>query len=132
MIVDEIAEYLEDQGVGTVGDDIFVGAQPTDPILCTIVKDTGGLPPDKYVPIKNPTCQIIARATTYLAAKNLVQASYDALVKKENFNLPNSDGSDDDGGTYIYWIEALQEPAEIGRDKNDNWEFSCNFRLITR
>ena len=45
-LVDEIAEYMEAVGLGTVGQDIFKLTFPSSINECFLVLPTGGLPPD--------------------------------------------------------------------------------------
>jgi len=125
MLIEEIADYLVTKGIGTKGTDIFLATQPTTPDACVTILDTGGFAPDNELPIKEPTIQIITRGSDndYETAKQKALDIYEELHKLSNVTLTTS---------YVYLIEALQEPTSIGRDEADRFEISCNYRLKVR
>jgi hypothetical protein len=123
MLIEAIADYLETEGVATKGTDMFLAVQPDSPDNCLTIYDTGGFAPDNELPIKDPTIQVISRATDYETAKQEALDVYGELHKLANQTL---------GDFYIYLIEAMQEPGSIGRDSADRFEISCNYRLKVR
>ena len=123
--INEVAQYLEDQGIGTLADDIFVNYMPPKPNSCVMVKSTGGFKPDDYIPEENPTFQILVRDPDLDAAMAKAQAIVSALHLKANLTLV-------DGGQYFYYIDLLSEPGPIGPDENEREEISLNFRCLLR
>lgn len=121
-MIDDIADYLEDQGRGTVGTSIFVGYMPPD-INGIAVLDTGGSQPDKYIPTKEPTFQIFIRSTNYDTGKTLLEAVRSDLHRKANITL---------GETFFYFILALSEGGHLGREENGKDIFSMNFQARLR
>ena len=124
-LISEVAEYLEDQGVGTVGTDIFVGYLPESVVPSLAVIDTGGLQPDRYLPTKEPTFQIYIRSATYSSGKAKLDAVRDALHKQVNTTLVSA-------GEYIYFIFAISEGGHLGRNPAGQDEFSMNFQARLR
>lgn len=124
-LIDDVADYLEDQAVGTVGTNIFVGYTPESPDACVVVLDTGGTEPDKYIPTHEPTFQVFIRATDYSTGKAKLEAVRTALHQKANLNLVA-------GGNYFYFILAISEGGHLGRDENGRDLFSMNFHCRTR
>ena len=124
-LIDEVADYLEDQAVGTVGTDIFVGYLPESPNACIAVLDTGGMQPDPYLPTKEPTFQVFIRATNYDNGKTKLDAVRAILHQKANLQLISA-------GTYHYFILALSEGGHVGRDEIGRDLFSINFQTRTR
>lgn len=122
-LIADIAQYLEDQGVGTLATDIFIGFAPDAGDTVIAVLDTGGLKPDNYLPTKEPTFQVFIRAATYEAGKTLLDTVRSALHRKFNATI---------GSTYVYFIEALSEGGNIGRNDRGLDEFSINFHCKTR
>lgn len=118
MKASDMAQYLEDQGHGTVGTDIFYSFQPDTPDACITVLDTGGLAPDRYIPHAEPTFQVLVRSTTY----DLAEAKAEAIVTELHDSVHKTIGGD-----YHYYIFLLTEPAAIGRDENGRDEISINF-----
>lgn len=118
MVSVEIAEFLEDNSIGTVGANIFYSRLPDQPDNCIAVYDTGGIAPNRYVPIAQPTFQIIIRNKAYATGKAIAESIVALLDRRMNEEI---------GGTYFYSIFLMGEPAHIGADKKDRDEFSMNF-----
>lgn len=124
-LIDNIADYLEDNGVGTVTTDIFVGYMPDSPNSCIAVLDTGGSTPDAYLPTKSPTFQVLVRALNYNAGKSTLDSIKALLHRKTNLNLVS-------GGDYCYYILAMSDGGHIGRDEKGLDLFSINFQTLTQ
>lgn len=122
-LIDDIAEYLETEGVGTVATDIFKSYLPDGVDTGVAVLDTGGPQPDKELPTKSPTFQIFIRATDYETGKALLEAVRTALHQVGNEQI---------GDTYFYYILAQSEGGHIGRNERGLDEFSINFICKTR
>lgn len=125
IIIDDIADFLEDNSIGTVGTDIFVGQQPDSPANCVTILDTGGLRPDIDLPTKKPTFQVLVRNSNYANGAAKLSAIRDILHRKYNATLVG-------GGNYFYSINAISEGGHIGQDDIGNDEFSMNFEAWTR
>lgn len=126
-IVEQIAEYLEDQGIGAVGTSIFWSYLP-DPDsgdFNIAVMDTGGPEPDKYLPTKEPDFQVFVRAKDYATGKAKVDAIRTALHQKKGLELI----TDED---YFYFILLRGEGGHLGRNDAGRDEFSMNFRSRIR
>ena len=68
LLIDQLATYLQGQGEGTVGVDIFKTHRPASPVACITLYATGGYPPDLYTEREHPTVQIVTRAASPNAA----------------------------------------------------------------
>lgn len=128
-LIEEIAEYLEDEGIGTVGTSIFIGKLPDDADVqndIVAIFDTGGFPPDAHVPLKERTVQIIVRDTLYVDANTTATSVRDLLHNRFWQDIVS-------GGT-IFQLRssALQEPTNIGQDDKNRYEISCNYLFLTR
>lgn len=124
-VISEVATYLDDQGLGSEGVDIFHSYLPdtNDPAIAVL--DTGGMQPDHYLPTKEPTFQIFIRAASYALGKAKLDAVRTALHQKANINLVAN-------GIYFYFIFAMSEGGHIGRNAAGQDEFSINFQARTR
>lgn len=124
MLIDEIADYLAAQGLGTVGVDLFVGHLPTAPDTALAVFATGGLPAGSY-PLDAPTVQVRSRAENILAAYTRLAEVYDALHGLHHITLP--------GGTWVLNCLGVQSaPTGLGQDDAGRDEFVINFSLTVR
>lgn len=123
MIALAIANKSETLLLGTVGTDIFVSKMPPDTDNCFAVYDTSGLPSDPYLPIRQPTLQIVVRNTSYTTGKAKIEAVRKALHQLANFTQDS---------IYFYMILANSDGGYIGQDANGRHEFSINFRTKVR
>jgi hypothetical protein len=124
-LIDDIADYLEDQELGTVGTDIYAGYLPDYPDSCITVLDTGGSPPDPDLPTKEPTFQVFIRDVNYSDGKTALDSVRSVLHQQANIQLV-------DGGNYFYFILAISEGGHVGRDEVGRDLFSINFQCRTR
>lgn len=123
---EEVAQFLEDEGVGTFGTDIFV-SKLNDAVNDTIaVIDTGGMPPDDYLPLPKRTIQIIVR--------RLDQAESISVAREIRDLLHNRFWQDVSSTGTIFQLRstAMQEPTPIGQDEKNRYEVTCNYLFLTR
>lgn len=122
-LIDDIAQHLHNEGIGTLGTNLFKSSFPDDEGQSFIIgiMDTGGVAPDTYLPIDNPTFQISVKATTYTTGKAKLEAIKSALHQKANTDLGVS------GASYYYYIHAQSNGGHIGKTINGYDEFSINF-----
>lgn len=122
-LIADIADFLEDAGVGTLSTDLFYSYMPADLNAGVCVIDTGGPQPNPDVPLKNPTFQIFVRAADYDTGKTKLEAVRTALHRVQNQTI---------GSYYFYYILASSEGGHIGRNEAGKDEFSINFETLTR
>lgn len=125
ILIEQVGQYLEDQGVGTVGTNIFLGYQPETPDNCVAVILTAGSTPSIDIPTKEPRFQILIRNTNHETGNNKLNTIRDLLHQFKNSELVS-------GQTYFYYIFAVNEGGTIGRDPNGRDEWSINFYTKTR
>lgn len=125
VVIDDIAQYLATNGVGTLGTDLFKSFVPSTPDDCVTVLDTGGVKPDADIPTKSPTFQVYIRAASYSAGRAKLDSVRALLHQVANQNLVANQ-------TYFYYILALAEGGHLGRDANGRDLFSINFQALTR
>ena len=112
LLIHQLAAWLEAEGEGTVGTDIFRFQRPSSPVACVSVHPTGGYPPDRYTERELPTVMLFARA-----------ASPDGALEKAYslFNrLHGCQGLDFGGGIFALTIEAIGSPQYVGDERADN------------
>lgn len=125
--LDEVADYLQTQGVGTVASaintgDIFIEDIPPDPTnVIVILGATGVSIPggSRQIGTLNfPRFQVYVRNTSYTTASAKLKAVRDALHAKYGVILPN---------WRILSCHADQEGGPVGKDDSGRFEFSINF-----
>ena len=125
ILVNDIADYLANEELGTVGTDIFVGNQPGSPTNCITVIDTGGTAPPIDLPSRKSTFQVLVRNSEYPTGAQMLESIRSALHNKYGITLVP-------GGNYCHSINAQSEGGHIGKDDLGNDEFSMNFMAYVR
>ncbi|HYD35555.1 MAG TPA: minor capsid protein [Vitreimonas sp.] len=124
-LITDIVDYLDDQGIGTTGTNLFEGYIPDAPDTCIAVLNTGGTRPDPDIPTKSPTFQVFIRATSFAAGQSRLDQVREALHRQSNIEFVTDE-------TYVYYVLALAEGGHVGRDENGRDLFSINFKALTR
>ena len=120
----EIAEYLEDQSIGTVGTTLFYGRMPdleTSTTIAVIV-DHGGPPPPASLPQRDVLLQVMVRAATYDLARKFAGQVH---------NLLHGLIAVDVGDNTVQSALAMGLPAYIGPDDNGRELVSGNYVFHT-
>lgn len=93
--------------------------------VCATVKLTGGGSPGKYIKeVRNPSFQILVRATHPRDAEEKANEIFQFLNGKEFFNV---------GAAFVAYCKADQStPVYIGKDENDRSIYSLNFTCIIK
>ena len=121
MLLSDIGDYLETEGVGVVHVDIFKGMMPDQPDNCTSLFEYAGKPPDLHWDGEYPGLQVRVRNKSYEAGRIKIDSIYKTLHGLNEQTL---------GTTRYLLIKSNGSPESIGRDKNDRVEFVCNFSVI--
>lgn len=121
-LLDNLAQYLVDEGICTKkGKDVFIGVLPEKQDNAVKLLQTGGLSPDHYLPIEQPTVQVTVRNTAFPAGLDKAKAIYDALHRL------GDDAVLETGGVDVMTCFAIQEPFHLGQDENQRHLFVVNF-----
>lgn len=121
--LDDIADYLEDNGLGTVGTNIFVGKMPQDS-NCIALLQTNGSPPPVDLPEKTPSFQVLIRdpaistgVVRLMAVRNLLHIIIESTI----------------GTTSFMNIFAMSDGGHIGEEPETGSQlFSINFNVKHR
>ena len=65
LIIEDFGDYLESCGVGTLGEDMFLGIEREEPASQIIVRGTGGYILPSQTKETKPTFQIFVRDVNY-------------------------------------------------------------------
>ena len=122
-MLDDLARFLQDNGVGTVGTTIFKTYVPKSPDNCVTIIDTGGPEQDPDIPNDFATFQVLVRNSNYNNGRSKIDAVKDALHQVKNRTI---------GNNYYYYILAISRGGHIGVNENGLDEFSINFRCRIR
>lgn len=128
-MLEDIGAYMQTNGRGTLGTDLFLNFLPEAPNSVTVLseymsetpKDTMGA----HLPsVEMPHIQVMVRrsATDYLAARNESDLCYNLLVMVLDLVV----------GTYLYTITPLDTPTLMSRDDNERPLVVCNYVVYRR
>jgi|RhiMetdeSRZDD1v2_1073273.scaffolds.fasta_scaffold144750_3 Bacteriophage minor capsid protein len=126
MLLSEITQLLEVNGIGVRGTDLFAGEIPAHASqACVGLLETGGRPP-QFVHNQNqrlaeaPGFQVLVRSADYEAAREKCEAIV-RLLTFRNQTL---------SGVRYHSIVPVQSPIDLGRDGNELHKVACNFDVI--
>jgi hypothetical protein len=112
MMLQDIAEYLEDHAIGTAGTSIFVGYMPDAPAVCIALYEYAGKEPYRThdgTKIYRPGLQVVARGAVngeFSAVRSVLQSIEDHLDGLVNTTIE---------GTFYKSIFSTQSIAPMGR-----------------
>jgi hypothetical protein len=127
-VLEEVLAYLDAQGLGTAGTDLFHARLPKDPDACGAVYETGGIAPDlgfgsTAARFENPAIQVVFRGAPQDHDGPRAQAKT-AWEKLAAVEAPQALS-----GTIYNWIRPLQQPFPLKKpdDTDPRWIIACNF-----
>ena len=123
MAVDhDIAEYLEDQGIGTVGTDIFRGGNPPKVVNVTILTAYAGRPQDKSCAVEYPHLQVMVRNSVYSTGYDLSMTIKDELQRLGETTI--------EVVRYLAIYSLQSAPSYLGKDEGGNHIFTINYEIF--
>lgn len=124
-LLDSLGAYLEAQGVGTLGTDLFLGYLPDTPDSAVVLVDTGGGEASLVDKIDTPSWQVRIRSSAYPDAMTKALA-----VMKALHGVTESDLGPTGSTTHFHLIWAIQNPVSLGRDGKERHELAQNYRAF--
>lgn len=122
-MIDSLLDYLETNGIGEVGVDLFMGELPVNKqnIVCLIASPSPA--PNKSIPYYTQTIDVWAKFASYEAGMTRLQAVFDLLHREENFEID---------GYHIYLAYALGMIDDLDRDSERNHLFKLSMSFVYR
>lgn len=129
-ILEAVGDYLQAQGEGTLGTNLFLAMMPEDPDVVTCVYETSGYAPLETMgaaafAVEKPGIQVIARA-----ARGDYPAARDAVVRARNLLAAVTEQTI--SGIHILRISAEGSVLPMGEDQNGRPMLSANFTCAVR
>lgn len=123
-LTDDIAAYLQVNGIGTVDTDIFIDFMPDEPDDVVVLYEYAGMPTTTGVDAVDRRVQVNVRAARYLDARTKAWNIFNLLDIPENRIIQ---------ATAERWIvsQALQTPHKIGVDNQGRDIFVFNLAVAT-
>lgn len=121
----ELATYLADQGLGTVGTDLHMGWMPNEPDVSGAVYEYGGERAEHGfgtpgVKFENPSVQVVFRGAPqdYEGPRAKAETAFLKLAEVQAREL---------SGTRYLIVRPKQSPFEMKRDEAMRVYIACNF-----
>ena len=122
--LDDIGSYLEDQGIGVLGTDIFYRGFDAAASNCITLLDHAGpgaiITLSKDMKLEKPELGVLVRNENDTIGAQIAQAIY---------NLLNFTTNEVIGSTRFKRIEAIASPFFVSQTDSSLYIFSINFRL---
>jgi hypothetical protein len=106
-MIEDLVDYLQTSGIGTVGTDIFVGELPLDKTDCIALMVSPSPDSDKSIPYFKQTIDVWSRFGTYEDGYNKLQEVFDLIHRAENYEF---------GEFHVYISYAAGNIVDNGRD----------------
>lgn len=124
MILEEVGQFIDDQGLAAWNTDLFIGAIGDLPVEAVLLNEYGGSVPesthDKNY-YERPRFQVSVRSARYPDGRSRIESIYQALNQVSNQVL---------GGTKYLRLFPLQAPFELNRDERGNIWFAVNYEAL--
>jgi len=122
MILDDLASYLNQQGIGTVGQNIFKGILPEEPDTIIALYESGeGAESHLESNVDKQGITAIVRGSDYSVARVKADEVYKTLHGLSNVVL---------GSTRYLLIKAGGPPKLLAYDLNKRAQFLITFQVI--
>ncbi|MCL6611179.1 MAG: minor capsid protein [Peptococcaceae bacterium] len=125
MLIRDIAQILQTNGIGALGVDIFLGQLPASPDNAVVLYPTGGFAQDLPLPDVKMTAQVLVRDKSYQAGYERIWRIFNLLDGGESRFIEAPSGRK-------MVAQAMQPPFFLERDENGRSVFVFNVSIITR
>ena len=130
-VLEEIVAFLDSEGLGTAGTDLFTAKMPTAPPACGVIYETGGNSPDpgfgsSAARFESPAIQVVFRGAKedYDGPRAQAKTAWNSLLSVSPVTALS--------GTIYHWIHPPHSPfvLEEPTAKNLNrWSIACNYNV---
>lgn len=123
MILKDIAEKLEDEGIGTVGTDVFIGELPKNVENGIMLVSSLSSEQDKYVDIREAYIDIWVRNKSSEDAIAKLESIIDVLQRSANWQGDSN---------FVYFGSMMSDVEDLDRDIQDRKLLRLSMRFIYR
>lgn len=126
MIAEQILKYLENEGYGTEGTDLFYDFMPDSPDKCIVLYDENvpTVSESNALSVDTTGVQITVRSASTNTAKTTSWNIHKLLV-----GLGGNDFRFTSTGNKISCVNIETSPASIGKDNNGRAEYSAHYNI---
>jgi hypothetical protein len=123
MIIEPLLDYLEEQEIGEVGTDLFIGRLPAEIDSCTALIYSPSPEPNKSLDVYEQTVDIWTRDISASDAYSRMLDIQALLHRQGNYQIE---------GFHIYFSNSLGGIEDLDRDTEKRQLYKLSMRFIYR
>lgn len=123
MILDDIADYIEQNSTGSIGSNIFIGEFPIKQSDAVMLVAMPSLEPDQVFDVYEQVIEFWSRSESSITAYRLLQGVQDIIHRRGNYQTANY---------HVYFSHSLGSINDGGRDAERRKIYSLLMRVIYR
>jgi hypothetical protein len=120
--LDDIADYIQTAGLGTIGEDLFTAKMPDSPDACACLTERSGIAPDAITTIERPGFRVLCRGEDSDAGISAAFAKAYAIKKLLHRAVGLTLGT-----TLYHRIDALGAPSYNAQDDRGRPIYELSF-----
>lgn len=121
MILEDIQTYLDDNGIGTAGTDIFIGNLPDDLADAIMIVPGSAGEQDKYIDIRTLVVDFWSRNSSYRDGYDKLMEVWDLLHQATHYSLTDF---------YVFFSQALGNIEDLDRDQKGRQLQKLSVKII--
>lgn len=122
-IHEDIASLLEDEGVATLGTDMFIGEIPDDVNNAFMLETISGQDPNVYMEIRSADINFWGRHSNAPDGYDELQQVWNRLHRRANYRTDNF---------HVFHSEVIGTIEDMGRDTNNRKLHKLRIRFTFR
>lgn len=122
-LITDVADFLQQRGLGTVGTDIFIGELPQDVTAGFFLVNAPSPAPHQYLDTEYNVIDFWYRTPYTETGLQKMEQIKQTLHRRENYQLQN---------WYIYFSEALGSISDVDRDREGGKLLRVSIQFICR
>lgn len=123
MILNDLGDYLQESGIGTINDNIYIGELPFDKNNCVGLTYSVSPEPNKAIPYYVQVVDIWARYSEYDVGFLKLQQIFDLIHQAENYEM---------GRFHVYLSYAGGMIDDLDRDPERRHLFRLTLGFVYR
>ena len=116
-MIEEIASYLQEQGAGEIGKDLFLSAFPAGTAECAALFEYQGLPGNQAAGIETPGLQVAVRGSRYDGVYARIRRIHWILSRVGMEEGETAEGVQINGTRYFRIAPAMSGVLPLGTDE---------------
>lgn len=133
-MIEDIGAFLQEMGVGVMGEDIFLGELPPGPDNCLALFEYQGRPPQQWAGTVTPGLQLVSRVKNNHRLAEIKLNDADTILKRVGWEEDGerAGGVAINGSLYLRVYPAMSGALALGTDDNGRVRLARNYYVVIR